>query len=485
MLQVRVLVYDMVSILEDNARSSSPSERPDHRWTLSSFKVAVMRTRRRRLAQWQARRMQPLVAATGNGHEAPAEEQQQQQQQQQQGGGGRLTLAFSGRYPKGRRSARRPAMQAAMQRLGELAQGLGAESNEPLGVPLVSKIPEAPCPGQSPSSCAAMPAPGLPSPPHPLDYASPPLLLPLLPPPPPPPLAGSPVSFQQQLLQSLNSASSPLLGAIQRYRSGSSPLSPAALHTPSPHLPAYAWPTPNISAPLPAVDQGPTVPSVPGTVAWPTPLRAVSQGPAAPSLQGMDIRSMMAHLLRLSAPTAAAPFGSFDLGASSFGQQQRSPVFAPGSAGLFGGTQPTSLGPGWPSGSNGFETHAFNLGFGWPGTNSGQRMQLGDSLLGSPVSGFGNNLLNPSIGFNLAFAAGHGDPYSSGPSAPGLPGSSHFGTAPLVDDDVVLLREVDGSGSGLQQLLSGANPVVMGMLLERWMSGLDPKSRAEVTTAWR
>ena len=346
-----------------------------------------------------------------------------------------------------------------------------------------------------------MPPPGMPSPPHPLDFASRPLPLPFLPPLPQLPLAGGAVSFQQQLLQSLSSVSSPLLGAIQRYRSGISPLSPAVLHTPSPHLPvhpwptqnvyapsphqAHAWPTPNVSVPLPAVAQGPTVPSVHGMVAWPMPLPAVAQGPAAPSLQGMGISSLMAHLLRLSAPAAATPFGSFDLGTSFFGPQQRSPFFAPGSAGLFGGTQPTSLGPGWPSGSNGFETHAFNLGFGWPGTNSGQRMQLGDSLLGSPVSGFGNNLLNPSIGFNLAFAAGHGDPYSSGPSAPGLPGSSHFGTAPLVDDDVVLLREVDGSGSGLQQLLSGANPVVMGMLLERWMSGLDPKSRAEVTTAWR
>ena len=54
-----------------------------------------------------------------------------------------------------------------------------------------------------------------------------------------------------------------------------------------------------------------------------------------------------------------------------------------------------------------------------------------------------------------------------------------------VDEEVIVTGEVDGFGSKLQQSLLGSNPAAMGAILERWMSTLDPKSRAEVLVAWR
>ena len=53
------------------------------------------------------------------------------------------------------------------------------------------------------------------------------------------------------------------------------------------------------------------------------------------------------------------------------------------------------------------------------------------------------------------------------------------------DGDVEVLGEVPSPASKLQESLSGTNPYAMGMLLERWMSKLDPRSRMEVAAAWR
>ena len=509
----------MISVLEDQQQHPSRSGHDAQiQWTIGTFRSAVIRARKRSFKRWHAKQMR-LREPVGAGivqskHHAQLQQQRQQQEQLQQTllrrveadekeeskqtaearrtkrqdtvfSAKRLDPAHKG-LPKGPRSSRRRPSPFRLKRLNnlvlefDLAAGTSLPVSDPLSADHMTSVI---APGQlfpPGSSLPQMSANG-----YIQQFQQSNDAALHLQPWPPTASCGNAYPFQAEMSSLKTTSPASHAAMIQTNQQiATAPGRPLAMgHGP--------WPTP--------IDSHASM-TLPSAVSNSLPQDRPAHGQGLHSqVLPLPGRHQPVSSLPGSAQLSWGQAGGFREALMALIQHRQRMVEAVGSMGSVVSPQASSRfprpePPAWPN-------LPATIGEGPPvgfGTPRGSQ----DLGLAPPPGGMstGHPALNPLSWGGLM---GHQSLQSSfsaasfqlsqlpsvfwlpGPQG-GIPFQDLASSLPVaVDEDVVMTGEVDGIGARLQKSLVGANPAAMGAILERWISNLDPKSRAEVMTAWR